>query len=169
MDDPKRRRRFVSLAATGETLFAICEQGRLWYFHSSQGWTEDSQLPEIEDQDLLRCYAAAAADKAMADGTPNAEETREAGRRAIYDLGRQHGAAQAIPPPAPDGFVSQLACLLANWLSNLRPGDDCTPLARKVIRAVADWLETRANANPHWPTGIALSVSAASLREEADR
>ena len=46
------------------------------------------------DQDLLRCYAAAAGE-AIAHRRADLQEAREAGRRAIYDLGRQHGAAQA--------------------------------------------------------------------------
>ena len=46
------------------------------------------------DNCLLRCYAAAAGE-AIAHGKADLQEAREAGRRAIYDLGRQHGAAQA--------------------------------------------------------------------------
>lgn len=50
-----RRRRFASVAFCGEQMeqmFAICEEGRLWYYRQSQGgcpWVEDSLLPEIED------------------------------------------------------------------------------------------------------------------------
>ena len=46
------------------------------------------------DNGLLRCYAAAVGE-AIAHGKAEPQEAREAGRRAIYDLGRQHGAAQA--------------------------------------------------------------------------
>ena len=46
------------------------------------------------DNGLLRCYAAAAGE-AIAHRRASLQEAREEGRRAIYDLGRQHGAAQA--------------------------------------------------------------------------
>jgi hypothetical protein len=121
------------------------------------------------DNGLLRCYAAAAGE-AIAHHMAGLQEAMEAGRRAIYDLGRQHGAAQAIqeaepaaaapltPPPALDGFVDQLESLFALWFGDLRPCTGYTPLARDVICVLADWLELRGNHG-----------SAAELRQESDR
>lgn len=47
------------------------------------------------DNGLLRCYAAAASE-AIAHHQAGQQQAMQAGRRAIYDLGRRHGAAQAI-------------------------------------------------------------------------
>lgn len=47
-----RRRRFDSVAFCGKQMFAICEEGRLWYASYNPGgrpWKEEDALPEIED------------------------------------------------------------------------------------------------------------------------
>lgn len=50
-------------------------------------------------------------------------------------------AAAAPPEPAPVGsLVDQMAYLLAWRLSTSRPGTDCTPFVRDMLRAVAEWL-----------------------------
>ena len=57
-------------------------------------------LGDATDDGLLRCYAAAAGE-VIAHRRAGLQEAREAGRRAIYDLGRRHGAAQAIQEAKP--------------------------------------------------------------------
>lgn len=52
-------------------------------------------LGDATDNGLLRCYAAAASE-AIAHHQAGQQQAMQAGRRAIYDLGRRHGAAQAI-------------------------------------------------------------------------
>ena len=52
------------------------------------------------------------------------------------------------PPATASSLLEQMACLLAKQLSDSRPGTDCTPFARDVLRLVADWLEEQENANP---------------------
>jgi hypothetical protein len=72
-------------------------------------------------------------------------------------------AAPAPPVPAPPAPAGGLVEFVMN-AAGLEQHE-----SRASIRAVAAWLETRANAKPDWPKAIALAVSAASLREEADR
>jgi hypothetical protein len=63
------------------------------------------------------------------------------------------------PPPTPaGGLLEEAARLLANRISTMRPGADCTPLARTVLAVVADWMDTKAS-----------HVSAAVLRRETNR
>lgn len=168
----RRRRRFVSLAVTQECVLVICEEGRLWYEAYDHTWVEAGFLPEIEDQDLLKRQApllwvlwhhqgaGSSVGQPIRDylGMGQFERMTAQQIQTASNWADLTGAADPTPPPAPDGFVNQLACLLANWLSNLRPGADCTPLARDVICVLADWLELRGNHG-----------SAAELRKEADR
>jgi len=56
--------------------------------------------PVATDNGLLRCYAQAIEDAVERGGSR--DEATKAGRRAIFNLGRQHGAAQLpAPHPAP--------------------------------------------------------------------
>ena len=55
--------------------------------------------PVATENGLLRCYGQAIED-AVKRGASH-DEAKEAGRRAIYDLGLKHGAAQPAPPVAP--------------------------------------------------------------------
>jgi hypothetical protein len=71
--------------------------------------------PVATDNGLLRCYAQAI-EVAVKRGDSH-DKAREAGRRACYNLGRQHGAAHppaAQPaPPAPDaGDAGELVAFL---------------------------------------------------------
>jgi hypothetical protein len=50
--------------------------------------------PVVTENGLLRCYGQAIED-AVKRGASH-DEAKEAGRRACYDLGRQHGAAQLL-------------------------------------------------------------------------
>lgn len=61
--------------------------------------------PVATDNGLLRCYAKAVED-ALKRGDSHDEATK-AGRRAIFNLGRQHGAAQ--PPAANGSETAQVA------------------------------------------------------------
>jgi hypothetical protein len=61
--------------------------------------------PVATDNGLLRCYAEAVED-ALKRGDSHDEATK-AGRRAIFNLGRQHGAAQ--PPTANGSETAQVA------------------------------------------------------------
>jgi hypothetical protein len=54
-------------------------------------------------------------------------------------------APEPAPPPTPDGgLLEKVAWLLANRISTMRPGADCTPLARDVLRVLADAAEKMA-------------------------
>jgi hypothetical protein len=58
-------------------------------------------------------------------------------------------APQPAPPPAPPpalagGLLEEVARLLANRISAMPPGADCTPLARTVLAVVADAAEKMA-------------------------
>ncbi len=56
------------------------------------------------------------------------------------------GAANPTPPPAPTGgLVEEVARLLANRISTMRPGADCTPLACTVLCVIADAAEKMAH------------------------
>jgi hypothetical protein len=66
---------------------------------------------------------------------------------------------EPTPPPAPaGGLLYEVARLLANRISLMRPSADCTPLARDVLAVVADWMDARGD-----------RASAAVLRRETDR
>jgi len=69
--------------------------------------------PVATDNGLLRCYAQAIEDAVKRAASH--DKAKEAGRRAIYDLGRQHGAAQSpaaqpTPPVAPAGGLVERGC-----------------------------------------------------------
>jgi hypothetical protein len=52
---------------------------------------------------------------------------------------------EPTPPPTPDGgLLEEVARLLANRISTMRPSADCTPLARTVLCVVADAAEKMA-------------------------
>ena len=95
--------------------------------------------PVATDNGLLRCYAQAI-EVAVKRGDSH-DEAKEAGRRAIYDLGRQHGAAQPpaaqpAPPPAPAGGLVRRV-LKAMWEGVATSDADG---ARAAIREVAAWM-----------------------------
>jgi hypothetical protein len=61
------------------------------------------------------------------------------------------GLLDALNPPMPapaGGLVKRLSHLLAKRFSESRPGTDCTPLAREVVREVVKWLRSD---GPGWP------------------
>jgi hypothetical protein len=65
-------------------------------------------------------------------------------RRALYDLGIEHGQARsqevAEPAPVAWGLVDHLSWLIAEFASRSKPGDDCKPAAVKIVAEVAGWL-----------------------------
>jgi len=105
---------------------------------------------------LLRCYGEALRD-AVKRGA-NHDEAKEAGRRACYNLGRQHGAAQPGTPVAPAGGVVER---VGKAMERHHVMGDIEGLwdaqARAAIREVADCLGGRG----------AYNVTQ-FLREEAD-
>lgn len=46
-----RRRRFQKISTTADSIFAVCEEGRVWELRSGKGlrWIELPGLPPIED------------------------------------------------------------------------------------------------------------------------
>jgi hypothetical protein len=71
--------------------------------------------PVATDNGLLRCYGLAIADAVKR--AASCDEAKEAGRRAIYNLGRQHGAAQPAPEPAPVVTDGQILAM-RSWSSH---------------------------------------------------
>jgi hypothetical protein len=63
-------------------------------------------IPEILATDLVRCCGQAVEEALKAGESINGAAT--AGLRAIYTLGRQHGAAQ-LPAPKPAPVVAELS------------------------------------------------------------
>jgi hypothetical protein len=78
--------------------------------------------------------------------------------RAVYDLGRQHGAAPIRSAPELP-LVERVARLIANFASEGLPGDDATPTACAAILEVAAWFRTERD----------LPETAAALEQEANR
>jgi hypothetical protein len=112
-----RRRRFVSVNRVRSqdrrtVIDAICEEGRAWWLVIGdsgvpEGWSELRPLPEIE-VGVTEPARPTPAPTSTSEAAPVAtdEELRALyelpgtfadSRRAVYILGRQHGAAQ---PPA---------------------------------------------------------------------
>jgi len=94
------------------------------------------------------------------------------GFRALYNLGRQHGAAQAAnptpeqPPAAPapaGGLVERVAWKVALFASQARVVGDAKACSASAILAVAEWLEEGAGKHGRWAT------PANDLREEVQR
>jgi hypothetical protein len=75
-------------------------------------------------------------------------------------------APEPTPPPAPTGgLVEEVARLLANQISTMRPGADCTPLACTVLCVVADAAEKMArDPNLTWER-VAIWLDAESEAE----
>jgi hypothetical protein len=138
MGDSSRRRRFASVAFCGEQMFAICEEGRLWYYRQSQGacpWVEDSLLPEIEDpagpadhsrgatemvatdQKLTEIYPTEYAD-VNGDGIRILMEPAEETGRACWTVrnSRHVNPRHEFPTPE-DAYAAHRAGLLADPLS----------------------------------------------------
>jgi hypothetical protein len=117
----QRPRRFASLTRTvnpdgTHTLDAIDQYGPAWWLIIG-----DDAAPVATENGLLRCYEQATGDAAKRGAS--LDEAARAGRRAVYDLGRQHGAAQPVPSTefAADTVVMQVSgtnfrCTSANGL-----------------------------------------------------
>jgi hypothetical protein len=100
--------------------------------------------PVATDEELQRCYGWAFMEAVQkGDAAP---EATELAHRAVYDLGRQHGAAaNSKPTPnfdqirssAPAGGLLERVC---NAMSIYEPIEGN---ARAAIRAVADWLRSK--------------------------
>jgi hypothetical protein len=89
MGDSSRRRRFDKVVFCRDQMYAICEEGRLWYTSYNPGgcpWKEDSHLPEIEDP------VGPADDFAGADKIVATDDEL---------LTSPLAAAKPAPPPAP--------------------------------------------------------------------
>ena len=85
--------------------------------------------PEPEwptDEELLRCYSWAFAE-AIQRGDPTLEAA-ELAQRAVYDLGRQHGAAQATCPHIRKSDEGTGYCSLAEQTADSQP----TPNDRQI-------------------------------------
>jgi hypothetical protein len=85
------------------------------------------------------------------------------GLRAVYDLGRQHGAAQPpaaqpTPPPAPAGGLVERVC------GEMTGDDDPSIDARAAIREVAKWLRSGYGGREGYGTSWA-----GLIEEEANR
>jgi hypothetical protein len=78
--------------------------------------------------------------------------------RAVYDLGRQHGAAPIRSGPE-SPLVERVAQLIARFASEGLPGDDARPTARAAILEVAAWFRTERDS----------PETAAALGQEANR
>jgi hypothetical protein len=81
---------------------------------------DDAPTPEAApvatDNGLVRCYGQAIEDAVKRAASH--DEAKEAGRRAIYDLGRRHGAQSQPAPVAPEpGEVEELMRRLRDWHS----------------------------------------------------
>jgi hypothetical protein len=93
-------------------------------------YTDESRVtlsPDtLQAMDLKRVYREACTTPEWAEG---------AGLRAVYELGRQHGAAAAAAAPA-GGLVERVAdAIYRNGI-----GDGFREEARAAIREVAKWL-----------------------------
>lgn len=72
------------------------------------------------------------------------------------------------PPAALAGVVERMACLLARRFSDSRPGTDCTPFARDVLREVAAAARLR-DLNKQSVAMMTWEGVAQWLEQEADR
>jgi hypothetical protein len=68
--------------------------------------------PVATENGLLRCYGQAIEDAVKREASH--DEAKDAGRRACYDLGRQHGAAQPTPPAALSDALIKAECALSD-------------------------------------------------------
>jgi hypothetical protein len=69
-------------------------------------------------------------------------------------------SSATAPPATAGGLVERVSRLLAKRFSQSRPGIDCTPFARDVLREIAKWLRSD---GPGWPFAASL------LEREANR
>jgi len=95
--------------------------------------------PVATDNGLLRCYGQAIGDAVKRGASHN--EAKEAGLRAIYDLGRQHGAAQPARRSSPaGGLVERVGEVMERHrvIGDIEGSWDAQ--ARAAIREVAAWL-----------------------------
>ena len=114
--------------------------------------------PEATENGLLRCYGQAIED-AVKRGASH-DEAKEAGRRACYNLGREHGAAQPAPPAAPaGGLVERVGEAMERHhvIGDIEGSWDAQ--SRAAIREVAAWLRSELN----------LSVADLLLEQECKR
>ena len=121
-------------------------------------------------EELLRCYGWAFMEAVQkGDAT---SEAAELAHRAVYELGRKHGAAANSKPTPNDrqirssvpavGLVEGLGSVPDVWSE----GKPLHPAARRAaIHHIADWLELQQEV----PIGVSADYFAARLREEAGR
>jgi hypothetical protein len=147
-------------AVTAQALLHVL--GRLEALEAAQQQPTPEAAPVATDNGLVRCYAQAVEDALKAGH--GIDCAAAAALRAVYNLDRQHvaaqpPAAQPTPPAAPAGGLVERV--------EARAGGD----GRAAIREVAAWLDSNAglpdDATPCEADGWELAAHI--LNREADR
>jgi hypothetical protein len=138
--------------------------------------------PVATDNGLLRCYAQAVEDalRRFADN----DEIKAAGRRALYNLGREHGgASQASCPHIRSSDEGTSYCALAQQVAaapepiepDAQPAGDAAPVGRNgpmaeppspVAQAVLNAAYKRMDDNPHNEVEATLAAAIRALVEQ---
>jgi hypothetical protein len=92
--------------------------------------------PVATENGLLRCYGQAIED-ALKRGVSH-DEAKEAGRRACYNLGRKHGAAQARCPHIRSSDEGSAWCALAEQTPTPQPASPVAPVGALAARALLE-------------------------------
>jgi hypothetical protein len=111
-------------AVTAQALLHVL--GRLEALEAAQQQPTPEAAPVATDNGLVRCYAQAVEDALKAGH--GIDCAAAAALRAVYNLDRQHPAAQPTPPAAPAGGLVERV--------EARAGGD----GHAAIREVAAWL-----------------------------
>jgi hypothetical protein len=148
--------RWLQDRSTIAALRAVYNLGRQ---HAAQVRQEDQPLPlpaPVTNPAAIGRFGEWLA-REMPPGTEIGQPLHWAPRIVFAVLNACQDVEPTTPPAPAGGLVEELAQLLANRISAMPPGADCTPLARTVLCVVADaaekWYQTPISHGSGLPSG----------------